>query len=446
MPGLTDDKIALLKTLVAASPDEVVRGLEKAVCKEGTTGPLAAIGALVEAEAADRQVRFTTFQPLAPMFGPEAGDGRVTFPRAALGRIWQGLKADVPRLVEQAVEACYYIDPEEPWPAVFDTLCLQAASGLRAAETPDYVSAAAACDARRPGLSQTLVLALEIAPIVRPPLLRLGEWLQRMTNERRAVARLAYRDAEAVRQGGGPLMFEMLAAHLKQPWTILRIATSIMEHPGERYLAASELALFGDRALADIEAQVERVRHLRPGAGVEVALDAARAVQHAIDETGEFDQSVQLSRDGPWGQRLARLKHGLAAAVEVRLREIDEAVAQALPVVKVRYSGRLTSTAPKLDSPADEAAVAWAVGLLTFAAEIRNCATDGGFGGVRGKVLETIGQRIDHYVEDVLEQIRLGDIENDEIAREHLDVAARLLTLVRDRQAGAIVRRRAAAA
>ncbi|MFN4186234.1 MAG: hypothetical protein ACK4M6_15915, partial [Hyphomonas sp.] len=71
------------------------------------------------------------------------------------------------------------------------------------------------------------------------------------------ISTFAPRDAEALAEGGGPLMFEMLAAHLKQPWLILRIATSIMEHPGERYLAASELSVFGERALADIEAQVE---------------------------------------------------------------------------------------------------------------------------------------------------------------------------------------------
>ncbi len=99
---------------------------------------------------------------------------------------------------------------------------------------------------------------------MRPPLLKMSEWLQRMTDERRATARLAYRDAEAVREGGGPLMFEMLASHLKQPWLILRIATSIMEHPGERpsgRLGTS--AVLGERALADIEAQIDVVRGLQ---------------------------------------------------------------------------------------------------------------------------------------------------------------------------------------
>jgi len=446
MSGLSAEKLALLKGLVAASPDHVVRGLEKAVCKPGSTGALADVGALVEAESADRAVRFTTFQPLAAMFGPPAADGRPTFPRPALSAVWRGLKAECPKLVQQAVAASYYIDPEEPWPEIFDILCLRAAAGVEAGQSPDYKAAAAICDSVAPNLSQTLILALKIAPIVRPPMLRMTEWLQRMTEERRAMARLAYGDAEAVRLGGGPLMFEMLSAHLTRPSLILRIAASIMEHPGERYLAASELAVLGERAVADIERHVDLVRTLRPGEGVEVAERAANAVRRAIEELGEFEQSIQLSRDAPWGLRVARLKQALATAVETRLREVDEAAAAALPVQKIRYSGRLVSTAPKLDEPPDEAAVAWAMGLLTFVAETRPFANEGGFGGLRGKVLETLGKRIDQYVEDVLEHLRLGDLDDEDRARTFLEIAARLVGLARDRKSAEIIRRRAAAA
>ncbi|MES2033552.1 MAG: hypothetical protein V4466_05200 [Pseudomonadota bacterium] len=446
MPGLSDDKIAMLKGLVAASPDHVVRELERAVCKSGSTGALAAVGALVEAEIAERSVRFTTLQPVAALFGPPAEDGRPAFPRPALSALWRGLKAEHPKQVQTAVDACYYIDPEEPWPEIFDRLCGLAAEGMKAGAQRDFAAAVAICDSVQPELSRTLILALEIAPIARPPLMKINDWLQRMTEERKATARLAYRDAEAVSEGGGPLLFEMLASHLAQPWLILRIATSIMEHPGERYLASSELALFGERALADIEARVEQVRVLRPGAGVEVARRAAAAVQRAIEEMDEFEQSIQLSRDAPWGQRIAKLKLALAGAVEMRLREIDEAAAFALPIQKIRYSGRLVSTMPKLDDAPDEAAITWALGLLTFADEVRSCASDGGFGGLRTRVLETLSKRIDQYADDLLEQMRLGDIEDDERAREYLDVAARLLSLSRDKKSGALILRRAAAA
>ena len=446
MAGLSEDKIAMLKGLVAASPDEVVRSLERAVGNSGgSSGPLAAIGALVEAEAADRAVRFQTLAPLVTLFGPRSNDSRPTFPRAALNALWRALKSDRPEWVKQAAEACYYIDPEEPHPSIFDALCTRAAVGLKA-EAPDYAPVVKIVEADRPGSSRQLILALEIAPIVRPPLLVMTEWLQRMTDQRRATARLAYRDAAAVGDGGGPLMFEMLASHLKHPTQILRVLSAIMDHPGERYLAESELAMFGERVIGIIEGNLERVRTLRPGAGPETARDAAEAARRAIEEMAEFEQSIQLSREGPWGQRLSRLKHGLAAAVEMRLKEIEEAVAFALPVEKKRYSGRLVSITPKLDDAPDEGAIGWAIGLLTFAEAVRSFATEGGFGGTHAKMVDTVGRRIDQYVDDVLEQMRLGDLTDDDRAREYLDVAAAMLTLIRDKKAAGLIRRRAAAA
>ncbi len=443
---MSPDKIAMLKGLLAASPDDVVRGLERAVCKEGSSGSLAAIGAMIETEVAMRSVRAHVLAPVKGLFRARHADGRPSFPVPALSLLWQALQIDKPDWVKQAQDACYYIDPDEPSPQIFDVLCSHAAGGLRAAEKPEYLAVMSMLEADCRGSTQTLILALDLAPIVRPPLLKLTDWLQRMTDERRAGARIAYRDSGAAGDGGGPLMFEMLAAHLKHPCQILRVVSAIMDHPGERYLAASELAAFGDRAINTIDVQVSLVKSLRPGMGVGAAEKAAQAVQEAVETITELDQSVQLYRDGPWGQRVVKLKQALASTVEQRLFEIEEAVGLALPMQKLRYSARLVSIVPKLDEPPDDGALRLAAGLLTFSEAVRGCANEGGFAGVRGKVHETVGARIDRYVEDVLEQIRLGDAIDLHRAHEYLDVAAQLMSLVRDRKAGGVVRRRAAAA
>lgn len=446
MPGLSPDKIEMLRGLVAASPDEVVRGLSRAIGRGGADGPLSAISAMIEAEAADRAVRFQTLRPIAALFGPPRGDGAPRFPRAALAALWRALKADKPEWVNQAVEANYYIDPSEPFPGIFDLLCSRAAGQLKVSSQPGYRAVRDMLQADHPGAPAVLVLALEISPVVRPALASLPEWLQRMTDQRQAAARLAYRDAGAMGEGGGPLMFEMLAAHLKHPWQILRVISSIMDHPEERYIAASELAPFGERALAEVQSRLDLVRALRAGAGEEGAEQAAQAVQTAVEAIAEIDRSIRLAKDGPWGMKLSKLRHGLAGVVEQRLKEIDEAVAYVLPMQKVRISGRLTANVPKMDEPPDEAALAWASALLTFSDGVRGCAQDGGFGGARIKVHEAVGRRIDQYVEEVVDLIRLGDIEEDDRTRQYIDACAQLMTLVRDRRSGLLVRQRAAAA
>ena len=432
--------------LVSASPDELVRTLEHAISADGAGGPLSAIGAMVEAEAAERAVRFAVLAPLAPMFRVAASDGRPAWPRMALKGLWAALAADAPAEMGEAGDTYHYLEPDDPTPELFDQLCLRAADGLEAGESDGYAAVIAACETARSGSAAELILCLRMAPVVRPIVARLADWLLRMTEERRAMARLAYRDASALADGAGPLLFEMLEAHMRQPATILRIISAVMDHPAERYLAGSELARFGERALVDIERHLDRLRAMKPGAGVEAARDGGVAVQKAIEAIGELEQSVQMSRDGPWGQRLTKLKQAIATTVESRLREIDDAVAHALPVQKIRYSAKLVRTAPKLVDPPDDPSIAWAMGLLTFSDVVRPCASDGGFGSVRGKVLENLGKRIDQYVEDVLEQIRLGEVEDDERAREFLGVAANLLALARDDRSAAIVRRRAAAA
>lgn len=436
----------MLKGLLAASPDDVVRALERAVCKEDSNGSLAAIGAMIETEVAVRSVRAHVLAPVKGLFRARHADDRTAFPIPALSLLWKALEADKPELVKQAQEACYHIDPDEPSPQIFDVLCSRAAAGLRAADRPEYLAVMAMLEADRRGSTETLILALDLAVIVRPPLLRLLDWLQRITDDRRATARIAYKDAGAVRDGGGPLMFEMLASHLKHPSQILRLVSAIMDHPGERYLAASELAPFGERAMNEIDYQVTLLKSLRPGTGVGAAEKAGDAVKQAVETITELDQSVQLYRDGPWGQRVVKLKQALATTVEQRLFEIEEAVSLALPMQKMRYSARLTSTVPKLDEPPSDSALALSLGLLTFSESVRGCANEGGFAGARGKVHETVGLRIDRYVEDVLEQIRLGDAIDVHRAQEFLDVAAQLMSLVRDRTAGNLVRRRAAAA
>ncbi|HRD28968.1 MAG TPA: hypothetical protein PLO65_11765 [Caulobacter sp.] len=445
MGELSPQKIEMLRTLVSASPDELVRTLEHAISADGVTGPLAAIGAMVEAEAAERALRFTVLAPVAPLFG-SSSDGRPAYPRSALKLLWTALDEEAPDLMRAAADACHYLDPDEASPEVFDQLCELAAEGLATGASDSYAAAAAACDAVRPGGAAEIALCLRMAPIVRPILQRLGDWVQRMTDERKATARLAYRDATALAEGAGPLLFEMLAAHLRQPAMILRVISAVMDHPGERYMAGSELARFGERALGEVEGQLDRLRGMKPGSGVAAGREAGAAVQRALDAVAELEQSVQLSREGPWGQRLTKLKQSLAAAVEARLREIDEAAAHALPVQKLRYSAKLIRTAPKLSDPPDEPAINWAMGLLSFADAVRPCAPDGGFGALRTKVLETLGKRIDQYVEDLLEQLRAGELDDAERAREFLGVAANLLALARDDSSAAIVRRRAAAA
>ncbi|HYE47386.1 MAG TPA: hypothetical protein VEA44_16600, partial [Caulobacter sp.] len=228
MDGLSPAKAGLLRMLIDGAPDSVLRKLELALGEETVRdGPLGMVWALVERESRDRAVRDIVLAPIIGLFhGPLA-----ELPQGLLGRLWSHLRAAHPESVEVAARAAGAYDPDEIDPAVHDAVCALAAADLRAEPRPDGLENIPDAHASR------LAAALELAPVVRRCLPHLGDWLARMDQERRAAARLAYRDSVAVSPDDGPLFFGMLASRLADPDRILRVISAVMDRPGERYFA-----------------------------------------------------------------------------------------------------------------------------------------------------------------------------------------------------------------
>ncbi|MGH6970112.1 MAG: hypothetical protein ACREEQ_00750, partial [Caulobacteraceae bacterium] len=426
------------------APDAAIRSLSAALSADkGHDEGLTQVHYLVQAEAADRRARNFVFAPIAPLCAEADASAGPRFRARTLALLWRALKAEARDEVAEAKLAIAERRPGDSSPDLIDSLCARAAKGLRDGQGVFAPAAQAADDgAGRAALAS----CLDIAPIVRRALDQMPEWLGRMTEEKAAKLRLSYRDAVAVTEDAGPRFFEMLAAHLAEPWLILRVISGVMDRPSEAYMAASELASFGERVMADIDRALALVAAFRAGAGRAAARAAAEAVHRTTAEIVELEQSIQLTPDGAWGRRLARQKIALAGAVEGQFKSIHDAVAQALPVQTVRLGARSARSTPKLVGDPDAGSVEAAATLLTFVAEVRSSAAAGGFASSHAKALETLGERLDSYVEEVLEEIRAADGVDPVKARAFLEVAAKLCGLARDEKAAQVVRRRAKAA
>ncbi len=175
--------------------------------------------------------------------------------------LWAALKDQAPGQVEEAEARCNPWDLEEGPPEVFNDLCKVAAKGLRAQAEPVFQALDAVCDI------DELASCLELSHIVRTALPRLSEWVSKMSEERASAARLAYKDACAIRPDAGPLLFEMLAAHLPDDWRILRVISAVMDRPGDKFWASSEVSVFGERVLADIEKNIAFIETFDPAKG-----------------------------------------------------------------------------------------------------------------------------------------------------------------------------------
>ncbi|OYX35847.1 MAG: hypothetical protein B7Y99_02955 [Caulobacterales bacterium 32-69-10] len=446
MGELSEVRRGAVRRLIEQVPDRAIRSLESALAHGGRGDrSMAMVKDMVNAEVLERRVRSAVLAPLMPLCAPPR-DGllRLAFPYTAPALTWRGLKAADPQGVGQAVRAGLHLRADDDAPALFDELALRAAKGLRA-EEPAFAPLRQALEPRGPAAAEQFARALALTPLARQALGRLPVWVRTLSGDYAASIRLAFRDAVTVNEDAGPVFIEILFGHLEEPHQVLRLISLVMDRPSDRYLAASELASFGDRLLGDLDRCIEEVRRFDASRGLEGGVSLAVSVHTGVAIVQEFEQWLEIKREGPWGSRLTRQRRALAMAVEARLREVETAVTAALPLASGRSTARTVRDAPRLAVDPDPAAVVRARALLAFLYECRLSASHGGFGSVRAKVVDALDPRIDQYVEDLLEMLHLGEEPADRV-RAYLEIAGEFMGLVRDPKAADIVRRRAAVA
>ena len=444
MAGLSEHKIAIVRMLVETAPDRIVGSLQQALAETPDGSALGGVRRLVETEIFDRTLRNLVLQPIAPMCIANGDPRSLTFPPRVLGLIWRALRKHHEGTVEQ-VRAVDEDSPAQAATSSHDVLLAAAAAGIRAAELPEFVAVVQACEAARLGSAEQLAACLEISTIVRRATRRLPNWIAHPGGDNTASARLAYKDAVELADDAGPRFFQMLAAHMPQPWMVLRVISAVMDKPTERYLRDSELSSFGEAVFDDVDKALNDIARLNPDDGAAAGRDLAKRAELVVQQVVEIESSMDLQRDQGWGLRVVKQRASLASVVEGRLREGEKATIEALPMVTTRH-GRGRRALPRLSSPPDPRTVGRATTLLSFCDELRTTANYGGFASARSKMVEKLSDYIDQYVEDVLDMIRGGEAEDLEIAHAFMRQAADFKQLLAGDRAGELIRRRALAA
>jgi hypothetical protein len=439
MDALSERKIEIVRHLVESAPDRVVGGLQQALSQTAVESPLGPVKLMVAAEAADRTLRNLTFQPIAPMCVVGGDPADITFPPRVLSLIWRALKATLP----EAVDLLRVDDYPEPYKRIDaqDQMVTAALEGMREGSHPDLMAAGEAAEATRPGGRAQLLACLEISSVVRRATQRLPEWLGHTGADTTASARLAYKDAVVIADDAGPLFFHMLAAQMAQPWMVMRVISSVMDKPTERYLKDSELASFAEKLMGEIDRSIAAIATMKPEEGPEAGRLAAARAELAVHQILEMEGSVELPRDQGWGQRVVKQRAGLAGVIEARLKEAEKAGIESLPMFVPRNQ-RVRHQIPLLTAAPEERFVVRAVTLLTFSHELRSTANYGGFSTARNKLVEKLGEYIDHYVEAVVDLLRTDEVEDRQIAAAFLEKAADFNLLIRGEKAADLTRRR----
>ncbi len=271
-------------------------------------------------------------------------------------------------------------------------------------------------------------------------------WLRGMNGEAAASGRLLFKDTVELSPEATPRLVELLLTQLREPWCILRLISAATNRGGDRYLSSSELAEFCERVLDDVERRMALLRAFDYDAGANAGAAASEALATAIAELGEFEECLDLGKEGPWGQRVIKQKGALSALAEGNLKKCSKVIGEALPLQPVRVNGAVIRSEPRLDAAPDPRQVNRAMACLTFLSRCRSSAAQGGYGSVRARALEEITHRLDRYIEDILSLIHSGEAADIGHARAFLEAAAEFIGLAQDEKSAQIVRRRAAAA
>jgi hypothetical protein len=444
MTGLSDSQSTVLQALFAAAPDGALGDLERALAEAAASGgAMASVHQLIGREARERRARGEVFAGLAGICRPSSG-ASMRFPPQTPALLWAALRETCPSDVRAALAACADRLDDEISPAIYDTLCAMASAGLRASD-PAFERCIDLLEDFQRGGAEAFAKYLDLAPIARAALDQAADWVTRMTDGRRAAVRLAYKDAVSVADDGGPRLFEILYANLSEPWLIVRLLSAVMDHPAERYVCVSELARFGEYLLDDIDRRLAAFRAFNPDGGRPAGLLAAETIHIAALEIVELEAAVELNREGPWGQRIAKQKLALASMAEARLSQIEKTIDAVLPLQMVKFGKGLRGQ-PKLTASANPVALRRAEALLAFFDQSRSFAAKSGYGAMRTRVAEKLEGRLDQYVEDLLEMLRAQEVEALDRVRDYLDISAGLTDWACGEKAGQIVRRRMAAA
>lgn len=445
MAELSVAQRAILGQMLERVPDRVLKTLSEAVAQMPGERA-AALSIMLADETIDRRRRAIVFAPLLPLFQRRPdGVESLTFPAGVLPRLWKAASSKEPELL-LILDDYRPIEDNPKMRVAADRICLAAAAAIR--DRPDVVWPAGDGDeaARQEGLEE-LARCFDLAAMARRGLLNLPDLILRPTGDQLAELRLLIRDCAEVTPDGGPRMLEIMFGHLGDASLILRLVVhSSKAAAKEGLLSESEMAVFVNRLLAEVEARVTRIASNRPGAKADPGPGVRADIAWCAETLGELDVTLPLDPDGVWGRQAREVRERINKALTGSLRSLDKAMAKLMPTRSVRTAGRMTREAPDLEAeaPALEHVQAVVV-LLTLLGAIRSAAQVFGCEALRLQLVQSVTEKITAYVDQVMEAVNAGEAPDQRRSLALVETLAKCLLLIEATEAARTVRRRAAA-
>ncbi len=443
MGVIADKRLNLLRGLLKALPQTSLRSLELAL---GLTKDEALIQVrdLVGVEMEFRYTKEAVFAPYLPMFTRrDDGLAGIEFPPWCLDHVWNALEKHEPELYMQSRYALRGLRGDDPTPVIFFRLVTAAALICR--EHPDYVLPAKASQADR-DLVDAFARYLDLHRTARHALSKLPDFMGRLDAERATALRLMFKDACAIDPEGGYRLMEILFANLDEGPHIIKFVATVCDRANERFLASSELAVFGERILSAIEARLKDLKAFMGTRGkvCEDLGEAGTRVAASLALIHSFENYIDLVRDGPWGKRIADGHKLIAELVEGQLKGAERVLDDALPLKSERVYGRVRKETPQLDRFPKPEVVTRANQTLAFVKQVRNTATSGGFASLHSKTTQALEAALDSYFEELLSIANGEEAFDADVVMNFFELVTDLMQALCGEDKAVVARRRVA--
>lgn len=438
MGELAVEQRAALTALIDQCPDAVLSRLAAEAARLPSKRGRAISELLTEAGVGRRR-RDRAFEPILPLFAPRAdGVEGLTFPLGVLARLWRQAADREPEIIE-------VLDLEDGWEIVGDRICLAAAAAVR--DRPEQIWPVDLTPLWRDMGLDELAGCLDLTPMMRRATATLDVWLRRPDAEQATAFRLLMRDAGRISPDGPRRVIDILFAHLPDSGMVVRLLNQASGASGwSGVLESSEMAIFVDRLIDQLQSRTALIESFRPDDGAERAKRLSADVAWCADLLNELDMSLSFSVDGVWGVRLNGLRRRLAEKIESLLRLADVAVQRALPMSAVRLSGRMMRRAPQLSWPAGGPDMETARVLVRLIEDLRGSTATLGCEAARLALASDLVEGLSDYADEALIAVNAGEADDELNAVALVEQAADLLMLLDAVEMARSVRRRATVA
>jgi hypothetical protein len=258
-------------------------------------------------------------------------------------------------------------------------------------------------------------------------------WKLRETYDRLAVA-----SPEAA-----PYVAVVAMQRLERPWEALKLPMLVTRQTQDTLISSTDMGLVGEILFGDIEYYTSAIRAARP-----VQFNADELVGHLIGfttlSTGMV-KSIELRRDGKWGQRLLADRAAVAEVMDGFMERAPKEIFAGLPTIKSgNYAGG--PRMPDLAHPADAEKSDRALTYVRLIAGCRTFAPAASFGASNKEAIDEVSVALKSYTEGLLKELRSVTGDKRAHAEQFFQLTVEMTALLFSQEEADLLRRRGRAA